>query len=200
MSRTAVNRTLLALIGLVLLAGGALVLAGGLDLKQRWHLGLPADWTVTDPHHALLDAADRTRWRGDSWWWPVLFAALGVVAALGLWWLLAQLYRGLTRQVTVPETDGGPPVRLRGDTLAAAVAEQAEQIPGVDRARVRLVGHPRRARARVALLLDPGAAPGPVLGALADGPLADARRSTGLAELPADVRIRVEPGAVDRVR
>ncbi len=199
MSRTAVNRTLLALVGLVLLAGGALLLAGGLNLNQRWHLGLPSDWTVTDPHHAVLDAADRTRWRGDSWWWPVLFAALGVAAALGLWWLLAQLHRGLTDRVTIPDTDGVP-VRLRGDTLAKAVTAGAEQIPGVARARVRLVGPRRKPRARVALLLTPGAAPEPVLRALSDGPLADARSSTGLTALPADARLRVDPGSVDRVR
>ncbi|MFC1419719.1 alkaline shock response membrane anchor protein AmaP [Streptacidiphilus cavernicola] len=201
MSRTAVNRTLLALVGLVLLAGGALLLAGGLDLNHRWHLGLPADWTVTDPHHPVLDAADRTRWRGDSWWWPVLFAALGVVAALGLWWLLAQLRRGLTHQVTVPDADtGGTPVRLRGDALAAAVTDGAEQIPGVARARVRLVGRAHRPHARIALLLEPGAAPAPVLRALSEGPLDDARRSSGLTALRADARLRVDPGEVDRVR
>jgi hypothetical protein len=199
MSRTAVNRSLLALIGLVLLAGGALLLAGGLNLNQRWHLGLPADWTVTDPHHVVLDAADRTRWRADSWWWPVLFAGLGVLAALGLWWLLAQLHRGTTDQVTVPDT-ADVPVRLRGRTLAGAIEAEAEQIPGVSRARVRLLGPPRRPRARIALLLAPGAAPGDVLRALSDGPLANARSSSGLTALPADARIRVDPGAVDRVR
>jgi hypothetical protein len=198
MSRTAVNRILLALVGLVLLAGGALLLVGGLNLNRRWHLGLPHDWTVTDPHHALLDAADRTRWRGDSWWWPVLFAVLAVVAVLALWWLLAQLRRGATDRVTVPDT-ADVPVRLRGDTLAAAIEDEAEQIPGVSRARVRVLGRPRRPRARIALLLAPGAAPGPVLRALSDGPLAHARGSTGLAALPADARIRVDPGAVDRV-
>ncbi|MFC1413644.1 alkaline shock response membrane anchor protein AmaP [Streptacidiphilus sp. N1-12] len=199
MSRTAVNRTLLGLVGLVLLAGGALLLAGGLDLNRRWHLGLPADWTVLQPHHAVLDAADRTRWRADSWWWPVLFAALGVVAVLALWWLLAQLRRGATGQVTVPDT-ADVPVRLRGDALARAVADDAEQIPGVARVRVRLLGRPKRPRARIALLLEPGAAPGPVLRALSDGPLARARESTGLARLPAEARVRVAPGPVERVR
>ncbi|MHA6763540.1 Asp23/Gls24 family envelope stress response protein [Streptacidiphilus sp. PAMC 29251] len=199
MSRTAVNRTLLALVGLVLLAGGLLLLAGGLDLNQRWHLGLPDGWTVLQPHHAVLDAKDRTRWRADSWWWPVLFAALGVVAALGLWWLLAQLRRGRTDQVTVPDT-ADVPVRLRGDTLARAIAAEAEQIPGVARVRVRLLGRPKRPSVRIALQLTPGAAPDPVLRALSDGPLANARVSTGLTALPAEARIRVEPGPVDRVR
>jgi hypothetical protein len=199
MSRTAVNRTLLALVGLVLLLGGALLLVGGLDLNHRWQLGLPAGWTVTQPHHAVLDAADRTRWRADSWWWPVLFAALGVTAALALWWLLTQLHRDTTELVTVPDT-ADVPVRLRGDALARAVADEAERIPGVARARVRLLGRSRKPVARIALLLTPGTAPGPVLRALGEGPLANARAATGLPELPAEARLRVEPGAVPRVR
>ena len=199
MSRTAVNRTLLALTGLVLLGGGALLLAGGLDLNHRWHLGLPSGWTVTQPHHALLTPAERTRWRGSSWWWPVLFAALGTVGLAALWWLLAQVRLGAAGEVTLPGTVDVP-VRLRGDTLARAVRDEAEQIPGVARARVRLLGRPRRPQARVVLTLAPGAAPEAVLRDLSDGPLADARRATGLAALPADVRVRVEPGPVGRVR
>jgi hypothetical protein len=198
MSRTAVNRTLLALVGLVLLAGGGLLLVGGLDLNRRWHLGLPHDWTVTDPHHPLLDAADRTRWRGDSWWWPVLFAVLGLVAVFALWWLLSQLRRGKVRRLTLPAA-ADLQVRLHGDALARAVAEESREIPGVTRTRVRLLGPPRRPSFRVALTLAPGAAPGPVLQQLSDGPLAHARTSTGLAELRAVARVRVDPGPADRV-
>ena len=198
-ARTAINRTLLALAGLVLLAGGALLLAGGLDLNHRWHLGLPADWTVTHPHHAVLTAAERTRWRGSPWWWPTVFAALTATTLLSLWWLLAQLSRGRTGELTLPDT-ADVPVLLRGGTLAKAVADEAGRLPGVARARVRLLGGPRRPHARVALTLAPGAAPGPVLRDLSDGPLADARAATGLAGLLADARVRVEPGPVSRVR
>ena len=199
MSRTAVNRTLLALVGLVLLAGGLLLLAGGLNLNHRWHLGLPSDWTVTDPHHAVLDPADRIRWRGDGWWWPTVFAALAVVTLLSLWWLLAQLRTGKADEVAVPDV-ADIPVRLRGAALAQAVTDEAEQIPGVSRARVRILGGPRHPRARIALTLAPGAAPGPVLQELSAGPLANARNAAGLPVLPADARLRVESGPVPRVQ
>lgn len=199
MSRTAVNRTLLAVVGLVLLAGGGLLLAGGLDLNRRRRLGLPGDWTVTDPHHPVLTPADRTRWTADSWWWPALFAGFGLIAAFALWWLFSQLGRGLLKHLRLPGTDGAQ-LRLRGPALARALVEGAERIPGVARARVRLVGRPDRPRARIALTLAPGAAPGPVLRELAEGPLADARAATGFAALPTDARLRVEPGAADRVR
>jgi hypothetical protein len=198
MSRTAVNRSLLALVGLVLLAGGALLLVGGLDLNHRWQLGLPSDWTVTDPHHAVLAPADRSRWRGEGWWWPTVFAGLTAVTLLSLSWLVAQLRTGTADQVTVPDV-ADLPVRLRGAALARAVADEAEQIPGVSRARVRVLGRPRRPRARIALTLAPGAAPGPVLHELSAGPLANARRSAGVT-LPAEARVRVESGSVPRVQ
>ncbi|WP_042401917.1 hypothetical protein [Streptacidiphilus carbonis] len=199
MSRTAVNRTLLALVGLVLLAGGALLLAGGLDLNHRWHLGLPSDWTVTDPHHAVLAPADRVRWRDAGWWWPSVLAGLAAATLLSLWWLLAQLRRGAVDRIAVPDTDDIP-VRVRGAALARAVAEEAEQLPGVSRARVRLLGSARHPRARLALTLEPGAAPGPVLRDLSAGPLTHARTSAGLAVLPAEAVLKVEPGPVPRVR
>ena len=186
MSRTAVNRSLLALVGLVLLAGGALLLAGGLNLT---------DWTFTDPHHAVLAPADRVRWRGEGWWWPSLFAGLAVVTLLSLSWLVAQLRTGRADRITVPDV-ADLPVRLRGEALARAVTDEAEQIPGVSRARVRILGGPR---ARIALTLAPGAAPGPVLRELSSGPLANARRSLGVA-LSAEARLRVESGSVPRVR
>ncbi|TDU03562.1 hypothetical protein EDD99_2001 [Streptomyces sp. 846.5] len=181
MSRRVVNRILLALVGLVLLAGGALLLAGGLYLNHR--------------HHAVLAPADRVRWRGEDWWWPTVFAGLAVVALLSLSWMVAQLRTGTADRITVPDL-ADLPVRLRGAALARAVTDEAEQIPGVSRARVRILGGPR---ARIALTLAPGAAPGPVLHELAAGPLAHARRSVGTA-LSAEARVRVESGSVPRVQ
>jgi hypothetical protein len=102
MTRTAVNRTLLGLAGIVLLGGGVLALIGGLDLDAHWHLGLPSGWPWTSPHQAVLTAAERARWRNNSWWWPVLFGALAVGALVCLWWLLAQLGRGRAGDLPIP--------------------------------------------------------------------------------------------------
>lgn len=197
MTRIAVNRTLLALAGLVLLGGGLLLLIGGLDLNRRLHLHLPAGWPLTDPHHAVLTAAQRTRYVDHSWWWPVVFGGLAVATLLALWWLLAQLHQGATGDLPVPAPTG---TRVRGNALAQAIGTEAEQLPGVSRARVRMLGAARSPRARVALTLTPGTAPDPVLRALSTGPLAHARASTGLTALPADARIRVDAGPVSRVR
>ncbi|MFG2309956.1 hypothetical protein ACGFS9_14970 [Streptomyces sp. NPDC048566] len=41
----------------------------------------------------ILGDEGRTRFRGQGWWWPVVFAVLGVLLVLLLWWLWAQLRR-----------------------------------------------------------------------------------------------------------
>ncbi len=79
MSRRAVNRTLLAVVGLLLLAGGVLVLLGGLDVYR--HLGVtpPPHWPFTSPDQPVLSTAaapaGRTRPGSGRWrspcprWW-----------------------------------------------------------------------------------------------------------------------------------
>ena len=206
MTRSAVNRTLLAMAGVLLLGGGVLALIGGLNLDARWHLGLPHGWPWTDPHQAVLSPAERTRWRGSSWWWPVVFGSLAVAALLALWWLLVQLGRGRAGDLPVPSPFGSERSRrrrsgtlVRGNALAKAVGADVAELPGVSGARVRLLGHAVRPKARMALTLTPGTAPAEVLRTLGQGPVARARASTGLTGLPVEVRIRAENGPAHRV-
>ena len=205
LSRTGVNRFLLAVAGIILLGGGVLALIGGLNLDARWHLGLPRGWPWTDPHQAVLTAAERTRWRGESWWWPVVFAGLAVSALLALWWLLAQLGRGRAGDLPVPSPLPESRSRryrsgtlVRGKALARAIGADTEQLPGVAAARAGLLGRAAHPRARLALLLAPGTAPAEALRALGAGPVARARASTGLAALPVEARIRAEDGPARR--
>jgi len=208
MTRGAVNRTLLAVAGILLLGGGVLALIGGLNLDARWHLGLPHGWPWTDPHQPVLTSAERTRWLNSSWWWPVVFASLAVAGLLALWWLLAQLGRGRAGDLPVPSPFPAKAKRsrrrrggtlVRGSALAKAVGADVAQLPGVSGARARLLGRADRPQARMALTLLPGAAPAEVLRALSQGPVARARASTGLTELPVEVRIRAENGPARRV-
>ncbi|QMU71928.1 alkaline shock response membrane anchor protein AmaP [Streptacidiphilus sp. P02-A3a] len=205
MTRSVVNRTLLAVAGILLLGGGALALIGGLNLDARWHLGLPHGWPWTDPHQAVLSPAERTRWRGSSWWWPVVFGSLAVAALLALWWLLVQLGRGRAGDLPVPSpfadrTRGRRSGTLvRGNALARAVGTDVAQLPGVSAARVRLLGHAARPKAGMALRLTPGTGAAEALRSLGQGPVARARASTGLTALPVEVRIRAENGPAGRV-
>ncbi|GAA2566258.1 MULTISPECIES: hypothetical protein [Streptomyces] len=180
-SRNAVNRTLLALTGTVLLAGG-----GWLALTADAVAGrLPAGWPAPDAGTVLLDRPGLAEPRGHGWWTPVVVAGTALALLLCLAWFLAQLRRGGGRRLPL----AGPPLTLRTRALADAVARRAEATDGVDRAHVHLPAGKKRSRARVRVLLEPGAAPGPVLERLAHGPLDEARAS--LAPHPLRTRVRV---------
>jgi len=193
-----VNRVLLALTGLLLLALGLSVLVGGFDLPRRWNFSMPADWPWTAPQDVLLSDADRTRWRAESWWWPVVLAVLGVLVILLLWWLLAQLRRRRLGQVLVESGDGEGAL-LRGRALENVLEAEAAALPGVDKAAVRLAGRRSSPQAVVRLLLEPHAAPGPVLSRLTDEALEHARGSVALEQLPAEVQLRTAKHRPERV-
>lgn len=196
--RRAVNRVLLGLTGVLLLAAGGLVLFGGLDLPAKWHLGLPAHWPWSRPDDVLLSTQQRTRWTGEGWWWPAVIAALAVFVLLMLWWLLAQLRRHRLNEILVDSGDGEGAV-LRGRAMEGVLAAETESLDGVDRAGVLLTGRRTEPRIRAVLALAPHADPGTVLLRLSDEAVAHARRSAGLNELPADVRLREVKHRPERV-
>ncbi|RDG39353.1 alkaline shock response membrane anchor protein AmaP [Streptomyces corynorhini] len=187
-----VNRVLLALAGLILLCAGGIVLARGL----AWPV--PSWWPYRGPRDVLLSRADRERWHGTDWWWPVVIAVLAVLVVLALWWLLAQTRRARLSEVLVDSGDGEG-AALRGRALEEAMEDDARSLDGVARARVRLTGRRTGPAARVRLLLEPHAAPADTLRRLGDEALAHARDSAGLASLPAEVRLRAARHRAERV-
>ncbi|AOR31225.1 hypothetical protein BFF78_09350 [Streptomyces fodineus] len=197
--RSALNRTLLALAGLVLLGGGLLILFAGLDLYRRHDLAPPAGWPLTTPADVLLGSADRARWSSQGWWWPAVIAALVLTALLALWWLLAQLSRHRPGSLPVGGTPPQEGVELRDRALSEAIANEAGALPGVGHAAVLITGRPGRHRTRIKLTLTPEGTPGATLGALCEGPLSTARRSTGLPDPPTEVRLQVSRHGPHRV-
>ncbi|MEE1737479.1 alkaline shock response membrane anchor protein AmaP [Streptomyces sp. BE147] len=187
-----VNRVLLGLAGLVLIAVGGAVLAAGLGAS------LPSWWPWDGKHDVLLSEADRDRWRDDGWWWPTVIAVLAVLVVLALWWLLAQLRRGRLAEVLVDSGDGEGAL-LRGRALEGVLSGEAGTLDGVARAQVALRGRRSAPRAAIRLLMEPHAAPEQTLRGLADEALAHARDSAGLAELPAEVRLKAVKHRAERV-
>ncbi|WP_371651896.1 MULTISPECIES: alkaline shock response membrane anchor protein AmaP [unclassified Streptomyces] len=178
-----VNRVLIGLVGLILVAAGGAVLAAGAGLS------VPAWWPWEGTDEVLLDRARRERWHHHGWWWPTVIAALAVLVLLTLWWLFAQLRRARLAEVLVDSGDGEGAL-LRGRAMETVLAGEAESLPGVARAQVTLHGRRTTPAARVALLLEPHAAPAEALSRLTSEALAHARDSAGLAALPAEVRLR----------
>jgi hypothetical protein len=187
-----VNRVLLALAGLALLALGGAVLAVGLGAKP------PSWWLHDGPDDVLLTAAERTRWREDGWWWPVVLAALAVLLLLALGWLAANLRRRRLHEVLV-DTGDGESALLRGRALEDAIAAEAVGLDGVDRAHVRLTGRRESPSARVRLVLEPHVDPATALRHLTAHALAHARESAALDRLPAEVRLRAVGHGAERV-
>ncbi|MGC3003123.1 alkaline shock response membrane anchor protein AmaP [Streptomyces sp. G35A] len=190
--RRTLNRVLIGLVGLVLLALGGSVLAIGLGAPA------PSWWLHDGRHDVLLDESERTRWRDAGWWWPVVIAALAVLVLLCLWWLAAVVRRRRLAEVLVDTGDGEGAV-LRGQALEHALAEDANHLDGVGQAGVRLTGRRTTPRTRVGLRLEPHVDPGTALHALTTGVLARTRDSAGLAALPTEVRLRAVKHRAERV-
>ncbi|WP_314172937.1 alkaline shock response membrane anchor protein AmaP [Streptomyces winkii] len=193
-----VNRVLLAVAGVLLLATGLAALVGGFDLPRHWNFDLPSGWPWARPDDVLLSDADRTRWRSESWWWPAVLGGLGLAVILLLSWLLAQLRRRRLGEVLVESGDGEGAL-LRGRALSNVLEAEAASLPGVDKAAVRLTGRRTTPRASVELLLSAHAEPGPVLGRVTGEALEHARTSASLDGLPAEVRLRTVKHRPERV-
>jgi hypothetical protein len=193
-----VNRVLLTLTGVLLLALGLTVLMGGFDLPRRWNFSLPSGWPWANSHDVLLSDVDRTRWRSEDWWWPTVIGALAILLILLVWWLVAQLRRRRLREVLVESGDGEGAL-LRGRALENVLEAEAASLPGVDRAAVRLTGRRSAPQAVVGVLLSAHASPGPVLGRFTDEALEQARESIALEQLPAEVRLQAAKHRPERV-
>ncbi|MCX2922790.1 alkaline shock response membrane anchor protein AmaP [Streptomyces sp. NEAU-W12] len=187
-----VNRVLLGIVGLLLVALGGAVLAVGLGVPA------PSWWLHGGRHDVLLDEAERTRWRDTGWWWPVVIAALAVLVLLLLWWLVAVVRRRRLAEVFVATGDGDEAV-LRGRALETALAHEAGRLDGVGQAHVRLTRRRGLPRTRARLLLEPHADPGTVLDGFTTGALTHARESTGLGTFPTEVRLRSVKHRPERV-
>ncbi|GAA4830556.1 alkaline shock response membrane anchor protein AmaP [Kitasatospora terrestris] len=191
--RSRINRTLLALLGVVVLIGGLLVVMGGLDLYRRWNLDPPEGWPLTSPGDVLLPAADRTRYTAEDWWWPAVIGALTLLTLLALVWLLSQGRRHQPRKLTAGASRPHRAIQIRNQTLADAVAADTARLPGIDQARARITGTVKHPELRLRLTLTPGAEPAAVLSALHDGPLANLQTATGWQDPPVHARLKVTP-------
>jgi hypothetical protein len=189
---SAANRILLALTGLVLLALGGSVLAVGLGVTP------PSWWIHQGSHDVLLTRHERTRWQGTDWWWPTVFAALGVLVLAALWWLASVLRTRRLNEVLV-DTGDGEEAQLRGRALADALSADASGLDGVAHAEAFLTGRPDRPATRLRLQLAAYASPGDTLHRLTRGALTAARDSVRLERLPAEVQFRAVRHKAQRV-
>ncbi|NMH94729.1 alkaline shock response membrane anchor protein AmaP [Pseudonocardia bannensis] len=182
MARSAAgDRTLVVLLGLVLLAAGTLValLSYGVFGAGR------AQRPLLDP--MIVDALRAQPTLARS----IAIAAGLLLAVLGLVWTARSLRPERRPDLVV---DAGPDtaIVITAPAVADAVANQAATLPGVARARARLVGDDRAPALRVTLWLTDDADVAEVCRRLDQEVLAGTRASLGVDELPAAVRLELE--------
>ncbi|QCX81883.1 hypothetical protein C9F11_41515 [Streptomyces sp. YIM 121038] len=196
--RSAANRAVLLVTGALAVLGGA-ALASTTDAVRR---RLPEALPRLDPDRVWLDGAALDRWRAHGWWAAAVIAALALGVLATAAWVAYEARAGRLRHL--PLGDPGHArhgdVTLSGAALAAAVGDRASATPGVDRARVRLLGRPRHLRAHVTVTLAPGVAPQVVLQRLTRDAIAEARAAAAPRTLHAEIHFEVRAHAPRRLR
>lgn len=186
-ARTVVNRVVLVVLGTILIVGGVLGVVRGFGA-----------FGSVRQHRVLVPYSLRHRVLGQSWWWPTVYAVLSVLVVLGLVFFLVQLRRTRLAIVRVDvgsgedgedggleEWPGGGRTTVLGRAIAEAVADEAEQLEGVVRAGVRLLGEPWAPALQMSLLLDPDTELERLLPEIESGPLAHLADGLGLERVPA---------------
>lgn len=175
------DRSLAILVGLVLLVTGTLVvlLAGGVFGAAR--AGRP----LLDP---MIVEALRAQ--------PLLARIIAIVgglvlAVLGLTWA-ARSVRPEARPDLVLEAPADTTIVVNSTAIADAIAGQAAGLPGVGRARARLVGLQSAPALRLTLWLTDDAVVRDVLERLESDALAAAREALGITALPVAVRLELD--------
>jgi hypothetical protein len=175
------ERTLAVVVGLLLLAAGTLVALLSYGVFGTARAGRP----LMDPMIVEVLRAQPLVAR--------LLAIAGglLLAVLGLVWTAHSL-RPERRPDLVLDSDTDTAIVVSAAAAAEAVAAQAAALPGVGRARVRLVGSEAAPAVRVTLWLTDDADVRDVLARLDHEVLATARSSLGLTALPAAVWLELD--------
>ncbi len=181
------NRWGLAIVGLVLLAGGLLSLARGLHLLP----GAPAGKPVLDAW--LRRAAE------PAWFWPVAAACCVLVALLGLRWLAVQARTDRVRRLRLANGPTGRTV-LDADALADAVADEIAGYRGVRRATAQLRQGRRGRSLHLVVVADDRGDVAAVRARVETEALPRARRALAIDTIPTSVLVHVATGADRRGR
>lgn len=185
----AVNRVVLALIGLALAAAGAVTLLAANDVID-----------IDQPGQLYGRAADNTG--ANPWVWGVAaIAGAVVVAVLGLYWVVRQVRArsdgpgiGTTDYIRTPKGT----TTLEPAAVAKAVARDLERVPGVAGSRVRITELRPRPHVIAVLSLHDDAEVSAVTEGIEE-PLGRLRENLGASDLSADVRLRPTAGRGSRV-
>lgn len=191
------NRSLLTLTGLILLAGGAYTALRGLGLLDRdtiGALGLPGQQPQTPLLPSQLVAPA---------WLPAATIAVGVVlGVLLLGWLLAQTRARSPRATTwrfADAEDGGATVMGSG-AAAASVSAEIETYTGVDSVRAVLTGDRADAQLHLTVAVTDHAPVTEIRDRIDREALPRLRQALELESLPTEILLRLSTRAPSRTQ
>lgn len=170
------NRSLLTLLGVLLLA------AGGLGLAYSFG-------AFGDGRHPLVPEGMRGFAADQPWFWWAVAGACLLIALLGLVWLLAQLRTDRVGELDLTTDDRDGLTTLHGGALTDAVETETQQLRGV----VGASAHLRDRRGRRLLLgvdLAEYADIAEVRSAVEDRVITHARQAVDDPDLLVDVELR----------
>ncbi|MBO2446407.1 alkaline shock response membrane anchor protein AmaP [Actinomadura barringtoniae] len=180
-----INRIGLALVGLLLIAGGGAALARATGFWGSKTTPLLEDWLRDYP-------------ASHSWFWPVVAAAACVLALLGLAWLLAQgRSEKITGLTSDPDEDGST-TTISAKAATSALEEEVSELPGVRRARARMLGSGKHPRLMLTVTYGAQADLNALRRGISDGAVARLRNALDLDTLPTAVRLRLVSGKEHR--
>jgi hypothetical protein len=177
------ERALAVVAGLVVLAAGALVTLLSYGVFGTGRAGRP----LLDPMIVEVLRAQPLAAR------VVAIVAGLLLAVLGLVWAAHALRPEPRPDLVLGGADAGDTsIVVSAAAAAEAIAAQAAELPGVGRARARLVGTEAAPAVRVTLWLTDDAEVRDVIARLHSEVLATARASLGLTDLPAAVWLELD--------
>ena len=177
-----VNRTLLALLGLLLLAVGVLVLLLGFGV---FGTGRAEQTVLTDDESTFIT--------DNPWFWWAVAAVCVVVALLCLRWLLGQLSTSRVPELEVEPDHSDGRTMLQAGAIAGAVEDEVRSYPGVADAALRLQGTRGDHRHLLTVALDERADVDAVRRALTAETVPHLRQALDFEDPQIDIRLVLAP-------
>ena len=178
------NRFLVGLVGLLLLAAGVLALIrsfGGFGAR------LADDRMLTKTQTRFME--DSSPW---SW---IVVAVVGVLLALlALRWLLAQLRTDRLRTLDLEPDPRKGATTLHAGAVTTALCEEIESYRGVTNASARLLHDARQPDLVLSVALDARADVAATRSRIETAAVGHARQALGVAELPTRLTLKPAPG------
>ncbi len=175
-----VNRTLLALLGLLLTVAGLVGLALGFEV-----------FGARRSEGSMLPGRLERFFQDHGWAWLLVALAALVVALLALRWLLAQLHRQRVTEIPLERHQGSGATRLRAGAVTDALCQEVEGYRGVERADGRLIRDPQRPDLLLRVDLNERADIAALRRRIEGGAVAHARQALGVETLPTRLELRV---------